>query len=90
MNYVLTLRRIQESDLRASLPFLPEDAEINICLQSIEGELAALDCIADVKRNGMKFSLELSPRFSIEQVRGEVKPIISGSVAEIVRFVSLD
>lgn len=90
MTYVLTLRRVMESDLKASLPFLPEDEEIEICLQNIEGELTALDCIVEVKRDGMIFSLELSPDFSIEQVRREVKPILSGSAAEIVRFISLE
>ena len=90
VTYVLTLRRIKESDLKASLPFLPEDEEIEIFLQSIEGELTALDCIVKAKREGMIFSLELSPDFSIEQLRGELKPILSGRAAEIVRFISLE
>ncbi len=90
MTYVLALRRIKESDLKASLPFLPEDEEVEICLQSIEGELTALDCIVEARREGMIFSLELSPDFSIEQVREELKPILSGRAAEIVRFISLE
>lgn len=90
MEYVLTLRAVNESDLSSTLHYLPEGEEVDTCLQSIESELNALDCLTDVKRDGVSFYLNSSPEFDMEQLRRMVKPILSGSVAEFVRVVSFE
>ncbi|MEQ5803041.1 hypothetical protein [Halomonas sp. H10-9-1] len=90
MTYVLTLRRIDQADLSRAAPFMPEDEEVETCLQSIESELNSLASITEVKREGAVFCLGSSPEFNLEQVRKELKPILSGSVTEFVRFVSLE
>lgn len=90
MEYTLTLRVVNESDLSSTLRFLPDDEEVDTCLQSIEGELNALECLTGVKREGALFYLNSSPNCDIEKLRREVQPILVGSVAEIVRFVSFE
>lgn len=90
MKYVLKLRAVNESDLSSGVRFLPEDDEVETCLQSIEGELKALECFTSVKREGSLFYLDSRSNFSIEQLRKEVKPILSGGINKIVRFVSFE
>lgn len=90
MIYVLKLRRIGQSDLSRAAPFLPKSGEVEMCLQSIESELNSLESITDVKREDALFYLEAFPESGFEHVREELKPILSGGVSEIVRFVSLE
>lgn len=90
MEYVLTLRAVNEFDLSSRLRFIPDDEEVETCLQGIEGELNALECLVSVKRKRAFFYLSSRPNFDIEQLRTELKPILSGSVTEIVRFVSFE
>ena len=87
MEYVLTLRPVNDSDLSSKFRFLPEEEEIETCLQSLQGEMEALHCLADVKRDGVVFYL--TSCLDAEEIRNVLKPVLFGGVTDFVRFVSI-
>ena len=89
MRYTLVVRILEARDLSRTSPFLPDEEDYELCLNALHEDLSQISGISKVSRSASSFVIETTRSTGLEEMKELLKPALSTSVAEKLRFVSL-
>lgn len=89
MIFILKMRPLNEKDLTASNPFLPEDDDYDMYLRALQEDLTQIDGITEVTKNNSSLCIETNEALSEDELKRRIKPVFTESLMSNLRFVSL-
>jgi hypothetical protein len=88
MDHILKTREVNESDLRAECPYLPEEGEYETYLSSLADAIEQLECVEETNINGSSIEISVSRNTKFETLHRSVKPLIQGETFSKLRVTS--
>jgi hypothetical protein len=89
MKFFLKVRILEERDLCQTAPFIPEDEDYEMYLDTLNEDLSRIDAISEVVQNGSAFTIKTNYSFEIEEVKSIIKPVFTETILKNLRIVSL-
>jgi len=89
MKFVLSVRKVEESDLSRATPFLPDDEDYEMYLQAFFEDISGIAEFSRVAQNGSTFHIETAGSVQVEKMLELIKPAFNPSAMQKLRFVSL-
>ena len=88
MKYKLVTREVEDKDIGVECPFMPEDGEYELYLNSLFQLISELEIVTDASLKGKTISIEVAQNECSENLRELVKPLIQGDTFTKLRVVS--
>lgn len=88
MIYQLSVRPLTENDVNVSCPFLPEEDELSVMINSFVEDISNLSQVKETKHSDFTVEIQLSSNVSEDRLKELVKPMLKEFFCYI-RFVSL-
>ncbi|QCU76365.1 hypothetical protein FFU37_18010 [Pseudoalteromonas distincta] len=82
MQYQLSIRKINESDLSVIRPFMPEDENYEMYFSALVEDIEDLDCVAKLTHNGSDLIITIGKESSSEQFFEAVKVLLNSSYSD--------
>jgi hypothetical protein len=81
MQYQLSIRKINESDLSVNRPFMPEDEDYEMYLSAFIEDVQNLECVTDLitNGNGNGIVITIENESDFEQLHAAVKHLLNNS-----------
>ena len=79
MQYQLSIRKINESDLSVNRPFMPEDENYEMYLSAFIEDVQNLECVTEVITNANGLVITIENESDFEQLHAAVKHLLNNS-----------
>ncbi|MFS1437427.1 hypothetical protein [Shewanella sp. 10N.286.48.A6] len=79
MQYQLSIRKVNESDLSVNRPFMPEDEDYEMYLSAFIEDVQKLECVTELITNGNGLVIAIKNESDFEQLHTAVKHLLNNS-----------
>jgi len=88
MKFSLKIRRIEESDLNSKILFMPDDDDYAMYLNSLEEDIAGIDSVSQVTKNGSTLTIETNHPIDVQELKRLIKPFLSDTIMQNLHIES--
>ena len=80
MKYILSTRKIIESDLCVERPFMPAEDDYDIYLKALIEDIQNLDIVLDASNTSGQIIIELKDKETFQELHTNVKNLLKGDM----------
>ncbi|WP_423680483.1 hypothetical protein [Undibacterium sp. WLHG33] len=89
MKFILNVRKIEESDVRSSTPFVPDEEDYEMCLKAFADDISGISGISKVVQSGSSIFIDTASSIGQGELKALIKPAFDTNTMQNLRFVSL-